>query len=88
MPSGGGLPYDEYHAAVAKADAETDQSRLAGDAEDVARVIERAISARRPRARYRVTAVARLLPALKGLLPGRAFDVFLRTQAPAPGSKR
>jgi NAD(P)-dependent dehydrogenase (short-subunit alcohol dehydrogenase family) len=79
--------YADYHEAVAKADAEADQSRLAGDAEDVARAIEKAISARRPRARYRVTAVARILPAVKGVLPDRAFDAFLRTQAPAPGSK-
>src|SRR5207237_1441181 len=41
--------YADYHAAVAKADAEADQSRLlAGDPEDAAAVIERAIGARRP----------------------------------------
>ena len=79
--------YADYHEAVAKADAETDESRLAGDPEDVAATIEKAISARRPKTRYRVTAVARLLPALKGVLPDRAFDAFLRTQAPAPESK-
>ena len=32
-------PYADFHAAVAKADAEGDQSRLAGDAEDVAKAI-------------------------------------------------
>jgi NAD(P)-dependent dehydrogenase (short-subunit alcohol dehydrogenase family) len=79
-------PYGAYHAAVAKADAETDASRLAGDPEDVARAIERALTARRPRARYQVTFVARLLPALHGVLPDRAWDAFLRTQAPRPGS--
>ena len=79
--------YAEYHAAVAKADAEADQSKLlAGDPEDVARTIERAVSARRPRARYRVTVPARLLPALRGALSDRAFDAFLRTQAPPPGA--
>ncbi|HEX8074386.1 MAG TPA: oxidoreductase [Thermoleophilaceae bacterium] len=85
MPGSGG-PYDDYHAAVAKADAEADQSKLlADDPEDVAEAVERAISARRPRARYRVGIPARLLPAIRGLLPDRAFDAFLRTQAPPPG---
>src|SRR5437868_11842028 len=53
MPDGAGADgtYAEYHSAVAKADAEADQSKLlAGDPEDVARVIRRAISSRRPRA--------------------------------------
>ena len=76
--------YADFHAAVAKADAEADASSLAGDAEDVAKAIRRAIEAGRPRALYRVTFVARLLPALRGLLPERGWDAFLRTQAPAP----
>src|ERR671939_316573 len=85
-----GLPdvdgaYASYHEAVAKADAEADQSRLlAGDAEDVARAVERAITARRPRTRYRVTVPARLLPTIRRVLPDRTFDAFLRTQAPPP----
>ena len=89
MPDGANADgtYAEYHAAVAKADAEADQSKLlAGDPEDVARTIERAVSARRPRARYRVTVPARLLPALRGALSDRAFDAFLRTQASPPGA--
>jgi NAD(P)-dependent dehydrogenase (short-subunit alcohol dehydrogenase family) len=86
MPPLGDLPYGEYQAAVAKADAETDESFLAGDPEAVARAIERALSARRPRPRYRVTFVSRLLPALRGLLPDRGWDAFLRTQAPPPGA--
>jgi NAD(P)-dependent dehydrogenase (short-subunit alcohol dehydrogenase family) len=87
LPDGDGA-YADYHAAVAKADAEADQSKLlAGDPEDVARVVERAIAARRPRTRYRVTVPARLLPAIRRVLSDRAFDAFLRTQAPPPGSK-
>jgi NAD(P)-dependent dehydrogenase (short-subunit alcohol dehydrogenase family) len=85
LPDGDGA-YADYHAAVAKADAEADQSRLlAGDPEDVARVVERAIAARRPRTRYRVTVPARLLPAIRRVLSDRGFDAFLRTQAPPPG---
>jgi NAD(P)-dependent dehydrogenase (short-subunit alcohol dehydrogenase family) len=84
MPDPGDLPYGAYQEAVAKADAEADESFLAADPERVARVIERAIRARRPRPRYRVTFVSRLLPALRGALPDRAWDAFLRTQAPPP----
>jgi NAD(P)-dependent dehydrogenase (short-subunit alcohol dehydrogenase family) len=87
LPDGDGV-YADYHAAVAKADAEADQSKLlAGDPEDVARVVERAIGARRPRTRYRVTVPARLLPAIRRVLSDRGFDAFLRTQAPPPGPK-
>src|SRR5581483_2810580 len=52
--------YAAYHEAVAKADAETDESFLAGKPEDVARAVERALTARRPRTRYPVKPVARL----------------------------
>jgi short-subunit dehydrogenase len=85
IPDAGGA-YGEYHAAVAKADAEADRSRfLAGDAEDVAATVEKAIAARNPRTRYRVTVPARLLPTLRRALSDRAFDAFLRTQAKPPG---
>jgi NAD(P)-dependent dehydrogenase (short-subunit alcohol dehydrogenase family) len=78
-------PYGVYHAAVAKGDAETDESFLAGSPEQVAKTIERAITAERPRPRYRVTPIARLLPALRGTLGDRGFDAFLRTQIKPPG---
>jgi NAD(P)-dependent dehydrogenase (short-subunit alcohol dehydrogenase family) len=87
LPDAGGA-YADYHAAVAKADAEADQSKLlAGDPEDVARAVERAITARRPRTRYRVTVPSRLLPSMRRVLSDRAFDAFLRTQAPPPGTE-
>ncbi len=79
-------PYAAYHAAVAKGDAETDESFLAGSAEDVAKTIARALTASRPRPRYRVTAISRILPVLRGTLGGRGFDAFLRTQIKPPGS--
>jgi len=77
-------PYAAYHAAIAKADAETDESFIAGKPEHVARAIERALDAGRPRPRYRVTPVAHVLPKLRGALGDRAFDAFLRTQIKAP----
>jgi hypothetical protein len=57
---------------------------LSGTPESVAAVIERAISAAKPRPRYRITAVARVLIGLHRILPDRAFDAFLRTQIRAP----
>jgi NAD(P)-dependent dehydrogenase (short-subunit alcohol dehydrogenase family) len=77
-------PYAAYHAAVAKADAETDESFLAGKPERVASAIEHALTVGRPRPRYRVTPVAHVLPKLRGLLGDRGFDAFLRTQMKAP----
>jgi NAD(P)-dependent dehydrogenase (short-subunit alcohol dehydrogenase family) len=77
-------PYTDYHAAVAKADADTDESFLAGRPEQVAGAIERALTARRPRPRYRVTPISRILPVLRGVLGDRGFDAFLRTQIKRP----
>jgi NAD(P)-dependent dehydrogenase (short-subunit alcohol dehydrogenase family) len=77
-------PYADYHAAVAKADADTDESFIAGKPEQVARAIELAVTARRPRPRYRVTPISRVLPKVRGLLGDRAFDALLRTQIKAP----
>lgn len=57
---------------------------LAGEPEDVAKVIERAATARRPRTRYPVTLGARLLMGMRRWLPDRAFDAFLRTQFDVP----
>ena len=60
-------------------------SVLPGTAEQVAKTIERALTAHRPRPRYRVTAIARVLPALHVALAGRMFDAFLRTPIKPPG---
>ncbi len=53
---------------------------LAGEPDDVARVIERALRARRPKARYPVTLGARLLLGARRWLGDRGFDAFLRTR--------
>jgi short-subunit dehydrogenase len=77
-------PYADFHARVAKADAEGDQSRLAGDADDVAKAVERAIEARRPKTRYTVTALARIAPGIRSVLSDRGWDAFLRAQVKPP----
>ena len=54
--------------------------RLSADPEAVAAAIERAVTARRPRTRYVVTAAARGLITARAWLPDRAWDGFLRRQ--------
>jgi NAD(P)-dependent dehydrogenase (short-subunit alcohol dehydrogenase family) len=80
--------YGEFNQAVARATREVYEkgflARLGGEPDDVARVIERALRARRPRARYTVTASAKLLLAQRRLMSDRAWDAFLRSQFPTP----
>jgi NAD(P)-dependent dehydrogenase (short-subunit alcohol dehydrogenase family) len=81
-------PYSSFNATVGAAtvDAyEGPMARLGGGPETVAKAIERAISARRPKTRYKVTPSAHLIMALRRLLTDRAWDGFLRRQFPSPG---
>ena len=83
-------PYAEFNKAVAAATAgayEGPLSRLGGGPEDVAKVIEKALTAGRPRTRYKVTASARMLMAQRSLLPDRAWDAVVSTSFPRPGRK-
>lgn len=86
FPAGDG-PYAAYHAAVAESDAKTDHSAIAGDASEVADAIAKVIAAAHPRPRYRLGFAAHFLPVLRGALPDRLWDGFLKTQVkpPAPG---
>ncbi len=80
-------PYAAFNAVVARRIREAYEgpmAKMAGEPEAVARVIETAITARRPKARYPVTAAARVLMGLRRWLPDRAFDTFLRTQFSPP----
>jgi NAD(P)-dependent dehydrogenase (short-subunit alcohol dehydrogenase family) len=86
-PAAADDPYAEFNAAVGTATAEVYEgplARLGGGPETVARAIERAITSRRPKTRYKVTPSARLALAQRRLLPDRAWDAFLRTQFPTP----
>ncbi len=58
---------------------------LGGEADAVAKVIEKAITANRPRTRYRVTPSATLLINQSHLMPDRVWDKFVATQFPQPG---
>ena len=80
-------PYAQFNKVLAdkvREAYEGPMGRLAAGPEAVAEVIERAITARRPRTRYVVTAAARFMMGLRRWLPDRAFDAFLRTQFTLP----
>jgi NAD(P)-dependent dehydrogenase (short-subunit alcohol dehydrogenase family) len=81
-------PYARFNQAVGAATAGAYEGGLArvlgGGPDTVARAIERAISARRPRTRYRVTASARLFLTLRRLLPDRGWDALLARSYPKP----
>jgi len=83
-----GSPYAEFREVLKqqiRAAYEGPMAALGGGPDHVARVIEKAIRARRPRTRYPVTPSAYLLMGLRRWLPDRGFDAFLRTQFKTPG---
>jgi NAD(P)-dependent dehydrogenase (short-subunit alcohol dehydrogenase family) len=85
-------PYVEFDAAVAKATKEIYEkgalAALAGEPDDVARVIEQALTESSPKARYPVTASAYLLLAQHAVMPDTLWDHFLGRQFPRPGANR
>jgi NAD(P)-dependent dehydrogenase (short-subunit alcohol dehydrogenase family) len=85
--SSNGGPYAEFNQAVATATAgiyEGPMARLGAGPEAVARKIEKAISARKPKTRYPVTASARLALTQRKLLTDRMWDRVLASQFPQP----
>jgi NAD(P)-dependent dehydrogenase (short-subunit alcohol dehydrogenase family) len=80
-------PYAKFNAAVAKVTAgayDGPLSKLGGGPEAVARKIEKAISSRRPRTRYPVTASARMIMGIHTILPDRGWDAFNASNFPRP----
>ena len=83
-----GGPYARFNAAVAAA-TEHAYSRpplvwLGGRPEAVARTVEKAITAARPKIRYRVTPSAHLLIGQRRLMTDRLWDRAMRMQFPQP----
>jgi NAD(P)-dependent dehydrogenase (short-subunit alcohol dehydrogenase family) len=74
----------DWHARAYSVPPRNITGRLAVSADDVAAVITRAATSRRPRARYPVGTLAHGLFALRRWLPAPAFDAFVRTQFPVP----
>jgi NAD(P)-dependent dehydrogenase (short-subunit alcohol dehydrogenase family) len=82
-------PYGEFNTAVGQQTAGAYEdggglARLGGGPETVARKIERAITARRPRTRYKVTPSAGLTLGMRGVMTDRMWDRFVGTQFPRP----
>ncbi len=82
--------YAQFNAHVARATESAYEKgsavgRLGGPPEAVAKVIEKALAAKRPRARYTVTPSAKLLMTQRALLPDRGWDAVMRSQFPQPG---
>jgi NADP-dependent 3-hydroxy acid dehydrogenase YdfG len=59
--------------------------RFGGEPDDVAKTIEHAIEARRPRTRYPVTPSARLIMLARRLLTDRGWDAMVARTFPRPG---
>jgi NADP-dependent 3-hydroxy acid dehydrogenase YdfG len=80
-------PYAKFNEAVGTATAgvyEGPMARLGAGPEAVAKKIEKAISVRRPKTRYPVTASARLAMTQRKLLTDRMWDAMLGSQFPRP----
>jgi NADP-dependent 3-hydroxy acid dehydrogenase YdfG len=82
-------PYAGFDAAVARATKDAYEKgpliRLAGTPDDVARKIQTAIEAPRPKARYTVSASATLLLSMRALMSDRMWDRFVGGTYPQPG---
>lgn len=74
----------DWHGAYREIEHPKGRGRTAVRAETVAEVIERAITARRPKIRYRVGIPVRLLPRQRALFGERAWDRFVRFFFPIP----
>ncbi len=86
-----GDPYADFHGHVSRRLRGAHEGLLrlaAGPPEAVARVIERAITARRPGVRYVVPRVSRLFIASARWLPDRLWDAMMRRAYGAPGAAR
>jgi NAD(P)-dependent dehydrogenase (short-subunit alcohol dehydrogenase family) len=82
-------PYASFDRAVARRLLSADEGVLALAArspEAVAKVVELAAGARRPRARYVVPGSAHAFTISHRLLPDRAWDAVMRRMFPAPSS--
>jgi NAD(P)-dependent dehydrogenase (short-subunit alcohol dehydrogenase family) len=84
-------PYADFNRAVAEATVGAYEkgllARLGGPPENVAETIERALAAKRPKARYTVTASAKALLVINALLPDKGWDAMMRSSFPSPGKR-
>jgi NAD(P)-dependent dehydrogenase (short-subunit alcohol dehydrogenase family) len=82
-----GGPYAEFNRTVASATEDVykgPMKRLGGPPEAVAKVIEKALTARRPRTRYTVTPSATMSIVSRRLMTDRMWDTAMRTSFKLP----
>jgi NADP-dependent 3-hydroxy acid dehydrogenase YdfG len=82
-----GGPYADFNSKVAEVTAGAytgPMAKLGAGPEAVAKTIAKAIQAGHPKARYRVTASARILMSQRRLMPDRMWDAAMRSQFPQP----
>jgi NADP-dependent 3-hydroxy acid dehydrogenase YdfG len=85
--AGAGGAYAEFNDKVAtltEAAYKGPMAKLGAGPDAVAKAIARALRARRPKARYPVTASARLMIGQRRLMPDRLWDLLMRRQFPTP----
>ena len=81
-------PYAEFNANVARATTEAYEkgplAKLGGEPDDVAKAVEKAITAKSPKIRQRITASAHLLVGQRRLMTDGLWDRFVGTQFKSP----
>jgi NADP-dependent 3-hydroxy acid dehydrogenase YdfG len=80
-------PYADFNRHVAKTTADAYKgpiAKLGGPPEVVAATIAKALTAKRPKARYAVTPSAHLLIGQRRFTPDRVWDLMMRAQFPTP----
>lgn len=82
-------PYAGFTEKVAQATRDVYEegamAKLGSGPDSVAKVIEKALDAEKPKARYRVTPSAHAMIALRAVTPDRGWDAIMRGQFPQPG---
>jgi hypothetical protein len=81
-------PYARFNRSVRKGTAAAytgPMSKLGGPPESVAKVVHKALTSSRPRARYTVTPSAKLAITQRRVTPDRLWDLGMRAQFPVPG---
>ena len=82
-------PYASFNRSVAKSTTDAyagPMAKFGGPPEAVAKVIEKALTKRRPKPRYTVTVSAPASIATRKVLGDRGWDLAMRTQFPRPGA--
>jgi NAD(P)-dependent dehydrogenase (short-subunit alcohol dehydrogenase family) len=84
-----GSPYAVYKANVAKMAERAHRDGAPGvlEAGDAAAVILKAVTAPRPKPRYKVGSQARLAPVARRILGDRGWDAFMRRLVPFPARR-